>query len=98
MNGKKELLIFKDKQTRILIAMLKQDKQWHISDIAAFTGVTYVHTSRFINACEKIGIINSEKHGRMKTISLTETGVKITEQINGIIEAIKSKDNIPEKK
>lgn len=90
------ILIFKEKQIRILIALLKQDKKLYISDIAKITGVTYVHTSRFLASCEKVGIILSEKHGRIKEIMLTKKGREITEQIQKITESIKTP--LPDKK
>lgn len=89
MNEKSGILLFKDKQIRILLAILKQEKQPYISDLAKITGVTYVHTSRFLSSCERLGLISYERHGKIKTIFLTPKGKEITIQIQNIIEKLK---------
>ncbi len=89
MDSKNGILLFKDKQIRILLAILKQEKQPYISDLAKITGVTYVHTSRFLASCEKLGLISYERHGKIKTISLTPKGKGIALQIQDIIEKLK---------
>ena len=89
MEPKNTVLLFKDKQIRILLAILKQEKQPYISDLAKITGVTYIHTSRFLSSCEKLGLISYERHGKIKTIFLTPKGKEITLQIQSIIEKLK---------
>ncbi|MEM0148797.1 MAG: MarR family winged helix-turn-helix transcriptional regulator [Candidatus Micrarchaeaceae archaeon] len=78
-------IIFKRKHARLLLALKNKDKEWHISDLAKDANVTYVHTTKFINECEKYGIIAVEKHGRTKTINLTSRGDQIVESIESIL-------------
>ena len=86
-------LLFKDKQIRLLIALSKPEKEWYISELAKEVGVTYVHTSRFLSACELAGIVSSEKHGRLKRIFLTEKGKKTVASISDIL-ALAKKEKV----
>ena len=82
-------LFFKEKQVRIISALLA-DKEWHISDLAKETNVTYIHTSNFINRCESMGIMGSEKHGRIKRVFLTDKGREIAKELSSISQKIGS--------
>ncbi|MEM0094372.1 MAG: MarR family winged helix-turn-helix transcriptional regulator [Candidatus Micrarchaeaceae archaeon] len=84
-------IIFKKKHARLLLALKNKNKEWHISDLANDANVTYVHTTKFINECEKYGIISIEKHGRIKTINLTSKGNHIVESIQSIINDLNEK-------
>ena len=79
------LLLFKDKQARLLLMLFNSSKEWHLTDLAKAANVTYVHTSRFITRCEEVGIVETETHGRTKRIFLTEKGKEIAQSLNGII-------------
>ncbi|MEM0200975.1 MAG: winged helix DNA-binding protein [Candidatus Micrarchaeaceae archaeon] len=89
MDTKKGILLFKEKQIRILLALLNQEKQLYISDLAKITGVTYVHTSRFLSSCERLGLISYEKHGKIKTIFLTQKGKDVTVHVQSILDKLK---------
>ena len=78
----------KDKQARIILMLAGSEKEWHLSSIAKETGVTYIHTSRFVSRCEEKGIISSEVHGKLKKIFLTEKGKKIAGDLKSIISKI----------
>ena len=80
-------LLFKEKQVRLLMALFNDGREWHISDLAKASDVTYIHTSKFVNRCESLGIIAVERHGRMKRLMLTDKGKEI---VNGIV-SIRSK-------
>ncbi len=85
------MLLFKEKQVRLLLKLLETGKEWHISDLAKATDITYVHTSKFISRCEQEGLIKSEKHGRTKRLLLTEKGTEIATSISKIM----GKINLP---
>ncbi len=84
------MLLLKDKQARIILTLAGSEKEWHLSRIAKETGVTYIHTSRFVSKCEKKGIIGSELHGKLKKIFLTEKGKKIALDLKSIITKMNS--------
>ncbi len=82
-------LLFKEKQVRLLTALI-EEKEWHIADLAKAAGVTYIHTSNFVNTCERMGIMASEKHGRIKRVFLTEKGMDVAKAITAIKQKLES--------
>lgn len=83
-------LLLKDKQVRILSALMNRDREWHLTDLARETGVTYVHISKFIKRCEESGLIDSDRRGRVKILVLTELGQDIARSAIGMLEKINS--------
>ncbi|MDE1866057.1 MAG: hypothetical protein KGH94_05485 [Candidatus Micrarchaeota archaeon] len=77
-------IILKGKQSGILLALRDNGQSWYVSSLAKAAGTTYVHACNFINTCEELGIVNCEKHGKLKVVKLTEKGAKMVEMISGI--------------
>ena len=69
-------LLLKVKPVKILL-LLREDKEWYISELARKSGVTYVYTDYVINKLEKAGLIKTDKKGRKVTVKLTEKGLHI---------------------
>jgi predicted transcriptional regulator len=92
-------ILIKEKHAKILLALKNQSQSWYISSLARETNTTYVHTCNFISACEKLNLVYSEKHGKIKTVKLTDMGSKVAELLNSVYnileeQNIKNKDNI----
>lgn len=81
-------LLLKDKQAKILSILAGPEREWHIADLAKAAEVTYVHTSKFIGKCEAAGIVNSERHGRVKRLFLTEKGKDVAKSVSNILDKI----------
>ncbi len=81
-------ILIKDKQARILMALKDSTQNWYISSLAKSANTTYVHACNFLLDCERLGITKSEKHGKIKTIKLTEKGGQIVDSLNTIYGAI----------
>jgi predicted transcriptional regulator len=77
-------IIFKQKQTKILLILKDTSQNWYISNIAKASGTTYVHTCNFLTECENLGITFSEKHGKLKIIKLTDRGLRLADLITTI--------------
>jgi predicted transcriptional regulator len=77
-------IILRGKQSRILVALRDTNQAWYVSSLAKAAGTTYVHACNFINVCEELGIVNCEKHGKLKVVKLTDKGAKMAEMISGI--------------
>lgn len=77
-------IILRGKQSRILVALRDTGQAWYVSSLAKAAGTTYVHACNFINVCEELGIVNCEKHGKLKVVKLTDKGAKMAEMISGI--------------
>ncbi len=83
-------ILFKDKQIRMLLALKDSSQSWYISTLAKHAGSTYVHACNFVNACEALGLASGEKHGKLKTIKLTEKGFRLAELLDGATSILKS--------
>ncbi|MDE1833209.1 MAG: hypothetical protein KGH58_02200 [Candidatus Micrarchaeota archaeon] len=92
-----ENILFKNKHIRILLALRDGTQSWYISSLAKATDTTYVHACNLINECERLGITESEKHGKIKKIRLTETGAKIAEMISSIYSLMNTAEQKKEK-
>jgi predicted transcriptional regulator len=77
-------IILKNKQTRIIMVLKDTSQNWYLSTLAKNTSTTYVHACNFINRCEALGIVSSEKHGKIKVVKLTEKGLKLAESLSNI--------------
>ncbi|MFP3214948.1 MAG: hypothetical protein RXR32_00100 [Candidatus Micrarchaeota archaeon] len=79
-------LFFKEKQVKafLLMASTNNQQEWNISNLAKSSGMTYVHLSRFINECEKTGLVESTRHGRIKGIKLTSKGIEVANHLSSI--------------
>ncbi|MGC9099121.1 MAG: hypothetical protein ACP5HW_01060 [Candidatus Micrarchaeia archaeon] len=90
-------LFFKEKQVKAFLILAENSQEWNLSNLAKASGATYVHISRFINACEGAGLIESTKHGRIKGIKLTQKGVEVAGHLSNISSSIERLDKEKEK-
>ncbi|MDE1824007.1 MAG: winged helix-turn-helix transcriptional regulator [Candidatus Micrarchaeota archaeon] len=74
-------LFFKDKQVKLLLTLNDTPREWHIADLAKEANVTYIHTTKFVNKCEEMGLISTERHGRIKRLYLTDKGTAVAKEI-----------------
>lgn len=82
---KEGMLIFKDKQARLILKLADGKREWYLSELAKSAEVTYIHTTRFITRCEALGLVESEKHGKIKRVFLTEKGRGVAQDIQSIL-------------
>ncbi len=83
-----ETILFKDKQAKIILLLKNNSQNWYISMLAKASNTTYVHTCNFIINCELVGIVETEKNGKMKRIKLTDKGQTIANKISEIYSLI----------
>ncbi|HLC58811.1 MAG TPA: winged helix DNA-binding protein [Candidatus Nanoarchaeia archaeon] len=82
-------VFFRRKPAMILVALRKSQKNRYGSVLAKEVDCTYSHAVKILQEMEKAKLVNFEKHGRIKTISLTDLGNKVAEHIEKIEEALK---------
>lgn len=87
-----EGILLRGKQARMLMLLRDEGQEWYISSIAREAGTTYVSACNFLLKCERLGIVGSEKHGKVKSIRLTEKGARIAGMLDGIYSAISEKE------
>jgi len=68
----------------ILVALRKGGKNRYGSVLAKEVDCTYSHAVKILQEMEKAKLVIFEKHGRIKTITLTEIGNKVAEYIDKI--------------
>ena len=81
------------KPTKILINLNKNDKIKYASVIAKEVDCTYSHTVRILNTMEKNNLVKFDKKGRLKTITLTATGKKISEHLEKVVNLFNKVEN-----
>ncbi|MBN2518186.1 MAG: winged helix-turn-helix transcriptional regulator [Candidatus Altiarchaeota archaeon] len=85
-----DLLSFfmQDKPVKILLETQKNGKTYP-ADISKALAATYSHIVRVIQKLEEMGLITSEKQGRTKYITLTESGQNVAHHLSGLEMALK---------
>ena len=73
----------------ILVALRKSTRNRYGSILAKEVDCTYSHAVKILQEMEKAKLVTFEKHGRIKTIALTESGNKIAEYIEKIEESLR---------
>ena len=85
-------LLFKEKQIKILLALLDKQQEWNTTSLARAAAATYVHTSKFLARCEKMGLVQVVKHGKIKALTLSPKGIEVSEGISRIVERMAMKE------
>jgi DNA-binding MarR family transcriptional regulator len=77
-------VFFRRKPAMILMALRKNSKNRYGSILAKEVDCTYSHAVKILQEMEKARLVNFEKHGRIKSIELTDNGNRIAEHIEKI--------------
>jgi len=72
----------------ILVALRASTRNRYGSVLAKEVDCTYSHAVKILQEMEKAKLVSFEKQGRIKTISLTDSGNKIAEHIEHIKEML----------
>ena len=77
-------VFFRRKPAMILVALRQNVRNRYGSILAKEVDCTYSHAVKILQEMEKSGLINFEKQGRLKLLTLTKTGAEIADHIDGI--------------
>ena len=77
-------VFFRKKPAMILVSLRKGGRNRYSSVLAKEVDCTYSHAVKLLQEMEKAKLVNFEKHGRIKSITLTDSGTKIAEHIEHI--------------
>lgn len=77
-------VFFRKKPAMILMALRKGTRNRYGSVLAKEVDCTYSHAVKILQEMEKAKLVNFEKHGRIKSIELTDSGNRIAEHIERI--------------
>lgn len=85
--GKKEKIFnifFREKPAMMLITLLNRTSDIYASSLAKVVDCTYSHVVKILQEMNKAGLINFEKQGRLKILTLTKKGEEVAKNIDSI--------------
>lgn len=77
-------VFFREKPAMMLVELKNAKTEVYASSLAKHTDCTYSHVVKILQEMEKSGLVNFEKQGRLKLLTLTKTGAEIADHIDGI--------------
>ncbi len=77
-------VFFREKPAMMLVELKNAKSEIYASSIAKTVDCTYSHVVKILQEMQKAGLINFEKQGRLKLLTLTKTGQEVAEKIDGI--------------
>ena len=77
-------VFFREKPAMMLIELKNAKSEIYASSIAKTVDCTYSHVVKILQEMQKAGLINFEKQGRLKLLTLTKMGQEVAYKIDGI--------------
>lgn len=85
MKNKEIFNVFLREKPAMMLVGLKNTKGGvYASSLAKSIDCTYSHVVKILQEMQKAGLVNFEKQGRLKLLTLTKTGAEIADHIDGI--------------
>jgi len=84
MDKKMFNVFFREKPTMMLVGLKNAKSEVYASSLAKSIDCTYSHVVKILQEMQRAGLINFEKQGRLKLLTLTKSGSEIAEHIDGI--------------
>ena len=84
--GKNEVfnIFFREKPAMMLVGLKNTKGATYASSLAKKIDCTYSHVVKILQQMEKAGLINFDKQGRLKLLTLTRKGSEVAEHIASI--------------
>ncbi len=77
-------VFFREKPAMMLVELKNAKNEIYASSIAKQVDCTYSHVVKILQEMQKAGLVNFEKQGRLKLLTLTKTGQEVADKIDGI--------------
>ena len=77
-------VFFREKPAMMLVELKNAKGEVYASSLAKMVDCTYSHVVKILQEMEKEGLINFEKQGRLKILTLTKKGSDIAEHIDAV--------------
>ena len=77
-------VFLREKPAMMLVGLKNTKGGVYASSLAKSIDCTYSHVVKILQEMEKSGLVNFEKQGRLKLLTLTKTGSEIADHIDGI--------------
>ncbi|MFO7711456.1 MAG: hypothetical protein R6V53_06830 [Candidatus Woesearchaeota archaeon] len=77
-------VIFREKPAMMLVELKNAKGEIYASSLAKKIDCTYSHVVKILQEMQEAGIVNFDKQGRLKLLTLTKKGNEIAELINKV--------------
>ena len=77
-------VIFREKPAMMLVEIKNAKGEIYASSVAKLVDCTYSHVVKILQEMQKAGLVNFEKQGRLKLLTLTKRGQEIADKSDGI--------------
>ncbi|NOZ80452.1 MAG: winged helix DNA-binding protein [DPANN group archaeon] len=77
-------VFFREKPAMMLVKLNTSKSDIYASSLAKLIDCTYSHVVKILQAMEKAGLVNFEKQGRLKLLTLTKKGQEVATHIEHI--------------
>lgn len=77
-------VFLREKPAMMLVGLKNAKGGVYASSLAKSIDCTYSHVVKILQEMQKAGLINFEKQGRLKLLTLTKTGSDLADHIDGI--------------
>ena len=78
------VVFFREKPAMMLVNLRNSKSEVYASNLAKQIDCTYSHVVKILQQMEKAGLINFNKQGRLKLLSLTKKGIDVADNIDRI--------------
>lgn len=98
-----EDLFLREKPTKIMMGLKTAKSRAYATILSREANCTYSHTIKILNTLKRAGVVDFEKTGRIKRVSLTDDGWVIAQNLEAIlkkisqVEAVAGKEEKPKK-
>ncbi|MBU1205053.1 MAG: winged helix DNA-binding protein [Nanoarchaeota archaeon] len=77
-------VFFREKPAMMLVELKNAKNEIYASSLAKNIDCTYSHVVKILQEMQKAGLINFDKQGRLKLLTLTKKGTEIADHIERI--------------
>ena len=77
-------VFFREKPAMLLVELRNAKSEVYASSLAKLIDCTYSHVVKILQQMQKEGLINFEKQGRLKLLTLTKKGSDVAQRIDEI--------------
>ncbi len=81
-------IFFREKPTKMLLGLYNAKNEIYASTLAKETDCTYSHVVKVLQQMKDMGLVNFNKTGRLKLLSLTKKGMEIAEYMEKIVNSM----------
>jgi DNA-binding MarR family transcriptional regulator len=78
-------LFLQEKPVKALIALSDQDRTWYAHLLAKEIDCSYAHLVKVLNSFEGDGLVNFNRTGRIKVVSITDKGSELAHDLKSVL-------------